>query len=84
MSKETNNPIESLLKMEFHYVMTIYRNLEKLQKEQEKERKKQEGTSTPAGYKMPPGMQSMMNSVKGMQSSGIPNMSSGSFKVPRI
>lgn len=63
--------------MEFHYVMSIYRNLEKLQKEQEKERKKQEGVSQP-NYKMPSDMQSMMNSVKSM------SKPSGSFKVPRM
>ena len=57
--------------------MSIYRNLEKLQKEQEKARKKQEGVSTPSGFQMPPEMKSMMSSIKGMANS------SGSFKIPR-
>jgi hypothetical protein len=68
ISKETNNSIESLLKMPMHQVTSIFTSVKKIFEEEEKERKKQEenpssspSTSIPS---LPSSYSSLLNSVK--------------------
>ena len=68
LSKETNNPVTDLMKMEFTDVHLLYLTLVKFNKEQQKQYEKQrqeQESSTPSMPSMPSAssMKSMMNSL---------------------
>src|SRR5574344_707598 len=77
LSKETCNPVSDLMKMEFHYVMGLYNEYVREQKEQDKAYK-ENNASAAQNYNMPniPNMSNITSNMPKM------NFNNGSLTIP--